>query len=233
MSADFQMSDSLLWEELKGHLDPAEVDSYARSIGLALISRNEDAFSELSALRRLQYTLNDTLSAEIERKNPQILASVQRSSAIHRAIAVLDSLRQQGHAIDPTCPDDAQVMKYLKLTRTAPRPNSGDRPISQSRALRECSKSARDFSQSFGEIRALLDEEYARIQNEIRALRCELFATADDLEDARQVQPPPTASIEQFNKRLQTQDFVIRSMAKTPASPVAKLRNSVHLNRLW
>jgi hypothetical protein len=89
------------------------------------------------------------------------------------------------------------------------------------------------LSQRFGDIRALLDDEYTRIQNEINALRCDVFSTADELEDVRAVEPPPTSEIEAFTKRLKTREFVLKSMAKTPASPVAKLRDSVRLNRLW
>jgi hypothetical protein len=112
------MTDGLLWEELKQHIEPAAVDRYARSIGIARITRNEDVFAELNTLRQMQLTLDDTLTAEIEKKNPRVLASTQRTSAIHRAIAYPDSIREQGHVLSPTCRDDAQVMKYLKLTKT-------------------------------------------------------------------------------------------------------------------
>jgi hypothetical protein len=84
------------WDELKGHIDPAAMDSHARSIGLFRITRNEDAFMELTGLRRMQGALNATLSAEIEKKNPSFLASPQRTAAINRAVKFLDSLRAQG-----------------------------------------------------------------------------------------------------------------------------------------
>jgi hypothetical protein len=228
------MSDNLpLWEALRQHIHPAEVDRYARSVGLSRISRNEDAFSELSMLRNLQYSLRDALTAEVEKKNPPILISPQRSAAIKRAIAFLDSLREKGHIPDPTCPDDTQIMKYLRLSKASARPNSADRTSSRLQAGNRAARSVCDATESFEDIQKLLDEEYVHIQNEIQALRCELFTTADEIEEVRGLEPPPTAAIETFTKRLQTKDFVLKSMTQAKSSPVAKLRDSVRLNRLW
>jgi hypothetical protein len=90
------------------------------------------------------------------------------------------------------------------------------------------------LADNVGDLRILLDDEYAEMQAAISALRCELFSTADDLEDVRALQTPPTALIEQCGKRPKTQAFVIRSMARAPRAPaVAKLTDSVRLNRLW
>jgi hypothetical protein len=58
----------LLWDELKLHINPAEVDSYARQVGISRITRNEEAFSELATLRQMQNTLQDSINDEIEKK---------------------------------------------------------------------------------------------------------------------------------------------------------------------
>jgi hypothetical protein len=228
------MGDSLVWDELKAHVGAPEADAYARSVGVARISRNEDAFAELQMLRQMQAGLRQTLAAEIERKHPPLLASPQRTSAIARAIAFLDSMRAQGHVVDPTTPGDTAVLRYLRLAKAASaRPSTGDGAAPR----RDAGASARSLGgarESFADIQKLIDDEYLQIQTAISALRCELFSTADELEDVRGLEPPPTTSIESFGKRLQTQEFVLRSMAKsTGTAVVRKARDSVRLSRLW
>jgi hypothetical protein len=230
----FFMIASLIWEELKEHIDPAEVDTYARSFGIARISRNEDAFSELTTLRQMQAALSETLASEIQRKNPPLLASPQRTSAIKRAIKFLDSIRAQGHVIEPTSPDDTTVLKYLRLTKASSRPSTAESPRPHREKSRGSARSLMDFKESLADIQNMLDDEYLQIQNAINALRCELFSTADELDDVRRIEPPLTTSIESFGKRLQTQEFVLRSMAKSSSTTVVgKARDSVRLNRLW
>jgi hypothetical protein len=228
------MSETPIWEELRGHIDEAEVDAYARSVGIARISRNEDVFAELATLRQMQENLNATLAAEIERKNPPLLVSPQRTSAINRAIKFIDTIRAQGHVIEPTSPDDTTVLKYLKLAKASSRPSTGDALTPRRDGSRGSARSLSDIRENFADIQKLLDDEYLQIQNAISALRCELFSTADELDDVRGLEPPLTTSIESFGKRLQTQEFVLRSMAKsTSTTMVGKARDSVRLNRLW
>jgi hypothetical protein len=228
------MEESLIWDELKEHIDPAEVDMHARSVGIARISRNEDAFGELTALRGMQATLNERLAAEIKRKNPPLFASPQRTSAINRVIKFLDSIRAQGHVIEPTSPDDTAVLKYLKLAKASSRPSTDDGTTAPRQTSRGSTRSSIDLRGSFADIQKLLDDEYLQIQTAISALRCALFSTADELDDVRALEPPLTSSIESFGKRLNTQEFVIRSMAKSSGTTaVGKARDSVRLNRLW
>jgi hypothetical protein len=223
----------LLWEELKAHIHPAEVDNYARTIGLARISRNEDTFNELSILLRMQDSLNETLSSEIQKKNPPFLASAQRTTVINRAVKFLDSLRDQGHFIDPTDPNDSQILKYLKYTRSS-RPSSSSGSASPRRRPPSSTRSVSDISESISDIQGLLDEEYARLQTDIGGLRCALFSTAEELDDVKSIEPPTTPSIEAFSKRLQTQEMVAKNMARTRgSSAVGMLRDSVRKNRLW
>jgi hypothetical protein len=107
-------------------------------------------------------------------------------------------------------------------------------PNSNRLELLDVEYGACDVMENFEAIQKLLDVEYGAIQNEIQGLRCQLFSTADEIEDVRRLEPPPTAAIETFTKRLQTREFVLKSMAQsTKTSPVAKLSDSVRLNRLW
>jgi hypothetical protein len=223
----------LLWDELKAHIHPAEVDNYARTIGLARISRNEDTFNELSILLRMRDSLSETLSSEIQKKNPSFLASAQRTTVINRAVRFLDSLRDQGHFVDPTNPDDSQILKYLKYTRS-PRPGSTSGSPSARRRTPSSTRSVGDIGQSISDIQVLLDEEYTRLQTDISELRCALFSTAEEVDDVKSLEPPTTSSIEAFSKRLQTQELVAKSMARSRgSSAVAKMRDSVRMNRLW
>jgi hypothetical protein len=223
----------LLWDELKGHIHPSEVDNYARRIGLARISRNEEVYSELTLLRQMEATIQQNLTNEIEKKNPIVLDSVQRSSAINRAVKFLDSLRDQGHFVDPTNPNDSQVLKYLKFTRS-PRPTTSQRPFTVNEVRH--TRSARpvdDVAQSIEEIQTLIDEEYKVLVTETQELRSAMFASCEELREVKEIEPPTTSTIETFNKRLQTQDFVYRNMANTRGSGTSRLKDSVRLSRLW
>lgn len=227
-------SDELLWDQLKAHIQPAEVDSYARKIGLARISRNEDAFNERATLLQMQNSIHSDIAEEIEKKNPPLLNSYQRQRAINRAVSFLDSLRQMGHFVDPDNATDSQMLKYLKYTKTS-RPNS-----QQSSKQKSCPEplSARkqlDPNESIAEVQSLIDDEYNRIQNDINAIRISLFSSCDELEDVKELVPPSTDSIEQFNKKLQTKEVVVRQMNNTArtSSSINRLRDSIHANRLW
>jgi hypothetical protein len=223
----------LVWDELKTHIHPSEIDNYSRRIGLARISRNEEIYSELSLLRQLHSNIEDNLTNEIQKKNPGILSSAQRSAAISRAVQFLDSLRSQGHFVDPTDQDDSNVLKYLKFTRMQ-RPATGERP-STVRELRQ-SKSARsieNIEESISEVQEIIDDEYAALQIEAQELRAAMFASCETLQEVKEIRPPSTQTIEGFNKRLQTQEVVLRNIAKAQGSATTRLRDSVRLNRLW
>jgi hypothetical protein len=223
----------LVWDELKAHIHPSEVDNYARRIGLARISRNEEVYSELTLLRQMESTIQANLTNEIEKKNPIVLASAQRSAAINRAITFLDSLRDQGHFVDPTNPNDSQVLKYLKFTRTA-RPATAQRPFTVNEVRRTRSaRSVDDVAESIEGIQSLIDEEYSALTAEIHELRSAMFANCEELQEVKAIEPPTTAAIETFNKRLKTKDFVCRSIANTRGSGPSRLRDSVRLSRLW
>jgi hypothetical protein len=86
---------------------------------------------------------------------------------------------------------------------------------------------------SITEIQSLMDDEYLRLQMEIADIRCGLFSSCEQLHEVKALEPPPTASIEQFNKRLQTQELVISHVAKSRGSAVTRLRDSIRLSRLW
>ena len=235
-----QTSRVLLWDELKLHIAPAEVDSYARKIGIALISRNEDSFQELNSLQAIHNNVQFEISEEIQKKNPSFLDNTRRTMAIEKACKFLDNLRAQGHFVDSTDNrDDSEIIKYLKYSRSV-RPNSTTN-INQTdlpkRAI-QSPRSARrvtNIDESISDVRELLEEEYQEIQVEIANLRCALFAGAEQLEEVKAIKPPPTDSIEAFNKRLQQKDFVIKSInkAKVGSSSVSRLRNSITLNRMW
>lgn len=228
-------SDELLWDQLKAHIQPAEIDSYARRIGLARISRNEDAFNERQTLLKMQNAIHSDIADEIEKKNPPFLNSYQRQRAINRAVKFLDNLRQLGHFVDPDNATDSQMLKYLKYTKT-PRPNSqlqsskqksGKAPLSARKQL--------DPNESIVEVQELLDDEYNRIQNDISTIRISLFTSCDELDDVKELVPPSTDSIEAFNKKLQTKEVVVRQMNSTAktSSSINRLRDSIHANRLW
>jgi hypothetical protein len=223
----------LLWDELKRHLPPSEVENYARRIGLARISRNEEVLSELNVLRQMDATIQTNLTNEIEKKNPPILASATRTAAIRRAVNFLDSLREQGHFVDPTNQDDSKVLKYLKFTKMT-RPGTAQRPAALHGVSRSHSaRTVRDIAESIEEIQALIDEEFRRLQGEVQELRTGLFSTCERLEEVKAIEPPTTATIERFNKRLQTQDFVCKSIAKVQGPASSRLRDSVRMSRLW
>jgi hypothetical protein len=202
-----------LWDELKVRIPPSESDDYARRIGLARISRNEAVYAELQLLRQMDAAVQANLTNEIEKKSPPVLASAQRSAAINRAVKFLDSLRDQGHFVDPTNPDDCQVLAYLRFART-PRPATGQRPPA-ARELRgsRSARSARDIAQSVGEIQSFIDDEYAALL--AQELRSAIFASCERLQEVRAIEPLTTSTIETFNKRLKTKDFICRNIAQT------------------
>jgi hypothetical protein len=224
---------SLLWDEIKAHISPSEVDNYARQIGLARISRNEEVQTEFKMLLMMHNTIQTSLTDEISKKNPLILESPQRSSAIARAIHFLVSLRERGDFIDPSDACDSQIIKYLKFSRLS-RPGSAEQPPkARELATGRATRSVGDVAQSIADIQSLLDDEYAELQTKTQELRCSLFSTCDDLAEVKSIEPPPTSSIESFNKRVETKDFVAKSMAKVSGSSVSRLRASVALNRMW
>jgi hypothetical protein len=181
----------------------------------------------------MQDSLNETLSSEIQKKNPSFLASIQRTTVINRAVKFLDSLRDQGQFVDPTNPDDSQILRYLKYTRS-PRPGSSSGSSSPRCRTPSSTRSVGDISQSISDIQSLLDEEYTKLQTDISDLRCAVFSTAEELDEVKSLQPPTTASIEAFSKRLQTQELVAKNMARSRGmSAVAKLRDSVRMIRIW
>jgi hypothetical protein len=173
------------------------------------------------------------LANEIEKKDPPILASAQRSAAIGRAVKFLDALREQGHFVDPTNNDDSQVLRFLRFTRMQ-RPSTGDRPDSV-RGFHNgrSARSVTDIAESVAELQGLIDEEYAALQTEVQELRSSIFASSEKLEEVKGIETPTTSSIETFNRRLQTQDFVCRSIAKTKGAGASRLKDSVRLSRLW
>lgn len=223
----------LIWEDLKAHISPPEVDMYAKRIGIARISRNEEIYNELSTLRKLYNAMQNKLTEEIAKKTPSILVSAQRTAAIQKCIHFLDSLKASGHFIETDNPVDREIVKYLKVTRTD-RPNSSS-PISSSRptSTLRSSRSVSDIDHSIDEVRALLDEEFEYMQTQVTEIRCSMFNVCDEYNEAKQVEPPTTESIEKFNKRLQQQDFTVRSMMKQKSTGVNRLRDSVQMNRLW
>ena len=222
----------LIWDDLKTHISPPEVPIYARKIGIARITRNEEIFNELKTLRKIQNTVQNQLAQEIEKKTPAILISPQRTAAIQKCINFLNSLKEQGHFIETDNPMDKEIIKYLKLTRTD-RPNSQSnstttRPNSSQRSTR----SAPGLENSIEEVQALLDEEFETLQTQVQQIRLSMFAECDELSEAKAIETPTTESIEQFNKRLQQQDFTLKNMAKM-ASSKNRLRESVKMNRIW
>mgnify|MGYP001119787423 CR=1 FL=1 len=234
---------TLLWDELKSHIAPSEVDYYARCIGLAKISRNEDAYNELQLLKQMQNSIQADLNDEIEKKNPMILYTPQRNKAINAAIHFLDSLREKGHLVEPSNDTDSQVMKYLKFAKFN-RPNSGNPQLSKSSKnmnLREnrMSKSARslnqNISESIEEIQALLDEEYQKIQTDTTDIRIQLFTSCEQLDEVKSIDPPSTDSIQSFAKKLKAKDVTLNNIANQTKSSCAmsRLRESIRLNRIW
>jgi hypothetical protein len=223
----------LIWDGLKGRIPPSEADSYARQIGLARITRNADAHGELAVLQQMEVSIHDRLTSEIERKNPAVLASAHRTTAINRAIALLDTLRSQGETIDPRDCDDSQVLQYLKLTRMA-RPATAMRSMTApgSRGTRSARPPC-DIMDSIAEIQALMDDEYAWLQAETNEIRCALFSRCEQLQEVNAIEPPPTPAIETFSKRLQRREIVCRSIAKTQGPVGRRLRDSVRLSRIW
>ena len=235
------MTEELVWDSLRAHISPSEVDHYARCVGVARINRNEDAFRELQTLKQMQNAIQADLSEEIERKNPLFLSTPQRNTAIDRAIRFLDSLREKGHLVEPSNESDSQVMTFLKFAKMN-RPNSSDLPnindsnnalkqnLAQTRSL-----SNSDMSQSIEDIQHLLDDEFQRIQVELVDLRCKLFASCDDLNEVKAIQPPTTDSIQSFANKLKSKEVTLMNIAKTgkTSSSVNRLRESVRLNRIW
>lgn len=226
-------SNQLLWNQLKIHIQPPEVEYYARRIGLARISRNEEAFQERETLLQMRNSIQDDIQDEISKKNTPLLDTLQRKRAISKAINFLDNLKEQGHFVEPDNQTDSEMINYLKITRSN-RPNSQQTPKPQKSDF-QLTQSQLNLDQSVTEVQALVDDEYNRIQTEINEIRVNLFSSADELKDVQQMVPPSTDSIEAFNKKLQTKDFIVRQMNKTAntSSSVSRLRDSIRANRLW
>lgn len=237
------INSTLLWDELKAHIEPSEVDHYARSIGLARISRNEDAYNELQILKTMQNSIQADLNEEIEKKNPMILSTPQRNKAINTAIHFLDTLREKGHLVEPSDDSDSQVIKYLKFAKLN-RPKSSNHAspqTSKNMKLKETrmSKSARSLNQniteSIEEIRSLLDEEYQKIQTDTTDIRLQLFSSCEQLDEVKSIDPPSTDSIQSFAKRLKTKEVTLNNIANQAKSScsMSRLRESIRLNRIW
>jgi CHAD domain-containing protein len=228
----------MLWDELKPHINPAEVDKYAREIGVARIARNQGTFRELSMLQQMQNTIQDDLTNEFQKKNLSILACPQRTKAISRATRFLDSLRAQGHFVDPQDPADSQVLKYLKIARVARPSTTPNPPMSRwlplsARSTRSVHDTRESIGESVTEIQGLIDEEFSVLQTEIAELRCSLFASCEELNQVKSIDPPSTAAIEAFGKRLQTQEVAVKGIGKAKGSAASRLRDSIRLSRLW
>lgn len=223
----------LLWDELKMHIHPSEVDNYSRKIGIARITRNEEVFSELSTLRLMKSTLQSNISDEIEKKNPALLTTPQRNAAIDRAVRFLDSLREKGHCVDPTNQNDSEIIKYLKFARPS-RPNSTEvKSPPRDVVTPRSSRMVKDISESIAEIQGLIDDEFQKMQTEIQDIRLSMFSDCEELNEVKSITPPTTDSIEAFSKKLQTKELVLKNMSKTKGSSVTRLRDSVRLNRMW
>lgn len=223
----------MLWRELRSRIHPSEVDGFARRIGVARIARNEGAFDEMEMLVKMMDSVGADIDHEIEKKTPVILATPQRMAAISKAVEFLDCLRDHGHYVEPSSPDDAQILKYLKLTRSS-RPNSCDPVYAEKQISRPKSGTTSDLDANVTDLQVLIDEEYLRLQREIQKLRCALFSSCELLDEVRSVEPPTTSSIESFNKRLQTKEFVLSQINKARgASGVKRLPDCVRLNRIW
>ncbi|KAH0785506.1 hypothetical protein GPJ56_010527 [Histomonas meleagridis] len=226
---------TLVWDEIKRHINPSEVDAYARRIGLAKISRNEEAFQELTTLINMKKNIQADLSDEIENKSPLLLTSTSRKIAIDKAIRFLDSIRSAGHCVEPSNDNDSQVINYLKLTKLN-RPRTST-PVTSPRRnkLRNSTRSiSTNLTDSIDEIKSLLDDEYAQIQLEIQEVRSSLFGDVEQLEEIKSINPPTTDSIESFNKRMRTKEITLKNMSKVrSSSSVLRLRESVRMNRMW
>ena len=224
----------LIWDDLKKHISPPEVPIYARKIGLARISRNKEIYNELKTLRKIQNSVQSKIVEEIEKKTPAILVSPQRTKAIQKCINFLNSLKEQGHFIETDNPMDQEIIKYLKLTKLE-RPNSTSQStsiLSRPNSSLRSTRSAPGLEKNIEEVQELLDEEFENIQMQIQQLRCDMFAECDQLSEAKAIETPTTDSIEQFNRRLQQQDFTLRNMASMSSSQ-NRLKQSIKMNRLW
>lgn len=224
----------LVWDTIKGHINAAEIDNYARRVGIARITRNEEAFSEYQMLKQMQNTIEANITDEIDKKNPTFLITPQRTKTINQSIQFLDNLKNQGHYVDPSNENDSAIIKYLKYTR-ATRPNTSDPPQSPQRTPTPLSgRRITNIEESIESVQKLIEEEYTQIQQEIANLRSCLFSSCEQLDEVKQIEPPTTESIEAFNKRLHTQEITLKNMSKLQtASSVNRLRESIRLNRVW
>lgn len=237
------INSTLLWDELKTHIEPSEIEYYARCIGLAKISRNEDAFNELQILKQMQNNIQSDLNDEIEKKNPMILSTPQRNKAINTAIHFLDSLREKGHLVEPNDDSDSQIIKYLKFAKlnrpksseiSSPKP-SNKMKLKESRMSKSSRSLNQNITESIEEIQILLDEEYQQIQTDTTEIRLQLFSSCEQLDEVKSINPPSTDSIQSFAKRLKTKDVTLNNIANQTKSScsVNRLRESIRLNRIW
>jgi hypothetical protein len=136
--------------------------------------------------------------------------------------------------VDPTA---SQVLKSLKFMRAGRLLTDSSAPVISRRQLPFRSArpvgSSDNIAATIAEIQSLMDDEHSRLQMEITDIRCILFSSCEELREVKALEPPPTASIEQLSKRLQSQELVVRHLAKLRGSAVTRLRDSVRLNRLW
>lgn len=234
---------TLIWDEIKAQIEPSEVEQYSRSIGVARISRNEDAFQELHMLLQMQNTVQSDINDEIEKKNPPILSTTQRTKAIETAIHFLDRLREKGHLVQPQNESDSQILNYLKFSKLT-RPNSGSETEllssrslkkSHSRLTHSARSNGKDMAESIKEIQNLLDEEYQKIQTDTDEIRLQLFSSYEQLNEIKALQPPSTDSIQSFTKKLKSKDVTLEQLSKQTrsSSSVSRLRESIRLNRMW
>jgi hypothetical protein len=221
----------LIWNDLKKHILPPEVPIYAKKIGLARIQRNEETFNELRTLRKIHNNIQNELAEEIEKKTPAILVSAQRTATIQKCVNFLNSLKAQGHFIETDNPVDREIIKFLNLTRQDMPSSTSSTPITRPSSQLRSSRSSPGFENSIEDVQLLLDDEFENLQTQIQVLRHKMFNDCDELQTAKSIETPTTESIEKFNKRLQQQDFTLKSMAKM--SSANRLRESVKMNRLW
>lgn len=224
-----ESEEPLLWNCLKLHIEPAERDLYAKQIGLARIARNEETYQELKMLRLLSMNVQSQLAHEIEQKNPLILESLSRKSAIERCVRFLDSLKAKGHFIEPQNPEEAKIVQYLKYIRPS-RPHSTETASPRPPTRTSSARSLEDM----GDIKSLLDDEFEELQAEIAALRTQIFDDQTQLEEVKSIEPPPTTEIEKFAQKIQHTDKTLDLIARQQASVGTRgIRESMRLSKGW
>lgn len=227
-------SKKIIWNQLKEKLNPSEVEYYASKIGRSRITRNEDALQEHESLINIIYITKANIENEIKKIDPPFMSTQQRNIAVDKAINYLDEFRNNNQFIEIENKSDSQIILYLKYIKMIKHGNEDSKLIDI--ILNETKISEifiKDTKESIEKIQNSIDDEYNQIQNEISQIRKLLLDYCGQLDEIKTIVFPSLEALNEFNKRIQTRNIVLKHMERVNSSHMKRMQSFSKMNEFW